>query len=321
MTASRPGAGLVGVRVPVMSLCVTYAPTLLLYLGAVLTGWAGGGWSALPPLWLAFLLWHVVMRPAEWPRDPARWSPRRSLAVGLSALALLAVAGFCLAVGAGLARLWALPLPVWGGVALAVLATPLQRWRHDPTHDARMAAFLDEALTGITNAPRPPDSTERAVAALRLALSRGETDLEHLSDLHSPGRLLDELARLRADHPLPLPLARALIDWACDPARSLALQGQEAPHQALMMVQEDAALVAHFARACVTLLRADPEAFWDCPSNRTLRGIEHRHANTAARAALRDLRRVQIGLVRARLARDRAEWLALSGESADNPTP
>lgn len=301
-----------------MPVFVIYAPTFLLYLGAILTGWAGGGWPALMPLSLGFLLWHVVMRPGEWPRDPAQWHAGRVARLLVTAASLMVLAGLCLGLGVGLGLFWPLALPVWAGLALTLAATPLQRLLHDPTHDARIAALVDEALSTLS-APARPVSMGEAAPALRLALSSGETDLRRLSDLHSPGMLLDVLSALQADHLLPAPLAQAMIDWVCDPALSAELQGQEAPFVALNLVQEDAALVEHFARACARLLHADPEAFWDCPSNRMLRRVQKRHAGTGAEAALRDLRWLQVVLARARLARERAEWLALSAESADNP--
>jgi hypothetical protein len=302
-----------------MSLFVTFAPTLLLYLGAVLGGWGGGGGMAvLVLLWLAFVLWHVVMRPAEWPRGPTQWTVVVAARAGLSVVVLLLLAGACMMFGRGLSLLMPLALPIWVGPLVALLATPLQRMVYNPTAAARIEALLDDALAqigGHTSAQNV-DST-----ALRAALAQGQTDLHALSRQCGPAALLDMLIALRDECRLSRPLAKALIGWACDPAQSLDLQGLEAAYVTLTLVQDDAALVADFAEACIALLQAEPEAYWDCPSNRMLRQVQQRHAGSAAAQALRALRREQLCVTRDRMARSRAELLALMQESADNPAP
>lgn len=302
-----------------MSLFVTFAPTLLLYLGAVLAGWGGGGGVAvLVPLWLVFVLWHVVMRPAEWPRDPAQWTAVVAVRAGLSVVVLLLLAGACLALGRGLSLLVPLALPIWLGPLVALLATPLQRMVYNPTAAARIEALLDDALAQIggQTTAHDVDST-----ALRAALAQGQTDLHALSRQYGPAALLDRLVALQDEGRLSRPLAKALIGWACDPAQSLDLQGLEAAYVTLTLVQDDAALVADFAEACIALLQAEPEAYWDCPSNRMLRQVQQRHAGTDAAQALRALRREQLCVTRDRMARSRAELLALMQESTDNPAP
>ncbi len=306
----------------VMSFSVTFAPTFLLYLGALVAGWAGGGTAVLIPLGLAFLLWHVVMRPAEWPRDFAAWTIGRAGRAVMVAGLLMALAGVSMLLGRGIALLLppAQTVPAWVGVGMALLATPLQRLLHDPAEAARMAEFLDDALAQVQ---RPAPAVARVGAgdstALRAALLAGETDLSTLARHHSPGAVLDALAALQDEDRLSRPLGLALISWACDPVSARELLGHEAPFVALTLVQEDAALLAAFARACLCLLRAEPEAFWDCPSNRMLRQVQQRHAGTDAAEALRALRIEQLCLTRRRLAQARAEWLALMQESADKP--
>ncbi|OYU19064.1 MAG: hypothetical protein CFE34_07360 [Rhodobacteraceae bacterium PARR1] len=310
-------------RVFVMSLFVTFAPTLLLYLGAFSCGWAGGGGAAvLVPLWLAFVLWHVVMRPGDWPRERAYWTVAVGLRAGLSVVVMLFLAGACLTLGRGLFLLAPLPLPVWVGPLLALMATPLQRLVYNPTKAARIEAFLEDAVAQIDGKTTAHDAAAAAAAAdVRTALGQGRTDLHALAQRHGPAPVLDALSALQDDGLLSPPLARALIAWACDPALSLDLQGLEAPYVTLSLVQDDAGLVIDFAHACITLLEADPEAFWDCPSNRMLRQVQQRHAATEAAAAVRALRVKQLCLTRARMSQSRAELLALMRESADNPAP
>ena len=305
-----------------MSIYLTFAPTLLLYLGALLSGWAGGGLAVLLPLWLAFLLWHVVMRPAEWPRDSAHWTGAKVVQVAIAAVVLLGLAAAFVGLGWGLSVLVPPPpaFPVWVGIALAVLATPLQRWVHDPRAGAALEVFLDDALRQVEAAPAAA-STDADAARLRAALLSGQPDLYALSGQHGPWPVLDALSALQDENRLSAPLAQAMIRWVCDPGQTLELQGIEAPYVTLTLVQDDPGLVTAFAHACIALLRADPEAFWDCPSNRMLRQVQQRHAGTDAALALRALRIEQICVTRERLARSRAELLALMQESADKPGP
>lgn len=302
-----------------MSPFVTFAPTLLLYLGAVLAGWGGaGGVAVLVPLWLAFVLWHVVMRPAEWPRDFAAWTAAVAVRAGISGVVLLLLAGACLMLGRGLSLWLPLAVPIWTGPLVALLATPLQRMVHNPTAAAGIETFLDDALAQIGG---QTGTLGKDIPGLRAALLQGQTDLNALSRQHGPAALLDMLVILQDEGRLSQPLAKALIGWACDPVQSQDLQGLEAAYVTLTLVQDDAALVAEFAQACIALLRAEPEAYWDCPSNRMLRQVQQRHAGRAAEQALRALRKEQLCVTRDRLARSRAELLALMQESADNPAP
>ena len=46
--------------------------TALLYLGPVLAGLGGFGWSVVPVFTAIFLLWLIVLRPHQWPQR-LRW--------------------------------------------------------------------------------------------------------------------------------------------------------------------------------------------------------------------------------------------------------
>lgn len=303
------------------------APTLLLYLGAVLAGWSGGGIEAVIPLWLAFLLWHVVMRPAEWPRAPSGWDSLRLLRAGVAASVLFALAAFCVTLGRGLALLVPLPLPVWVGVLAAILATPLQRAFLDPVKVAELDQLLDQTLAAVeASDPGPDDAAlaalrDASVQAAKATLASSPPDLKALTALHAPHHLFLALSDLNDEGAFTPSHAQALIAWVCDPANARDLQGQEGPWFAFSMLRDQPEPLADFARACADLLRADPDAFWDCPSNLSLRAAERAHPGSVAVSALRDLRRLQVCLTRDRLARERAEALEWQAESADNPGP
>lgn len=306
-------------------------PTLLLYLGGVLAGWAGGGArDALIPLLLAFLLWHIVFRPNDWPRAWRAWRAAQVMRSLVALLVLLALAVLCLGIGRGFALISPMPLPVWLGVLVAILATPLQRLLIDPVEAAKMDALMDQmlvALDGVApDALGESDADQLArlradEAALRAALDAGRTDLDQLSQLYAPYHIFSAISVMKAEGKLTPELAKALISFTCDPAIASDLQGQEAPTFAFLLLQDDPDLIQLCAQSCLTLLRVDPEMFWDCPSPRTLRAAEQRYAGSNAQPVLRALRDETIRLNRALLQRQRAEALAEGGESADNPAP
>ncbi|MGC5198861.1 hypothetical protein, partial [Aphanothece microscopica] len=55
----------------------------LLYAGPLVAGPGGQGWAVVPAFVLVFLLWQVVMRPADWRRTPLEWAQARVLAAAL----------------------------------------------------------------------------------------------------------------------------------------------------------------------------------------------------------------------------------------------
>ena len=105
------------------------AASLLLYLGPLLAGMSGMGWTGVPVFALLFALWLVVMHPATWPRDLSLWTGPIVVAAAAQLAVNVLIVVFLFAVGRGLAALEALRLdlsPLFP-VALSFLATPLAR--------------------------------------------------------------------------------------------------------------------------------------------------------------------------------------------------
>ena len=63
--------------------------TLMLYAGPLIAGLAGFGWGVVPAFAVILVAWQIVMRPAEWPRDPVAW---RETTVQVGAALQVAVA-------------------------------------------------------------------------------------------------------------------------------------------------------------------------------------------------------------------------------------
>lgn len=298
------------------------AATALLYLGPLLAGLSGQVWAAVPVFVLIFLLWSIVMRPQSFPRAAAAWAEPR---IWIGALTQLAVQALLVLLLFGLGRgiggvAGFLPLlhPLLPA-AVSALSVPLSRLVWDPERAAKIDALLDDALAQIGGTSPAEDARRKAeldaeVDRVRARIEAGETDLERLAEDVPAWQMFQAISDLKIAGPLRPALRAGLIDFATSPARSMELQGQEAPTFAFMMIEADAGDCARFAARYAALLQADAEAWWDGPSNRLLRVAERRHAGTPAAAGLHDLRRAQLCMARDRRDRARAEALAEAAE-------
>lgn len=296
--------------------------TALLYLGPLLAGLAGQGWAAAPVFILIFLLWSIVMRPQAFPRAAASWrQPPVWIGVlaqgAVQALLVLLLFGLGRGIG-GVAGVLPLLHPVLPA-AVSTLSIPLSRLVWNPHKAAEIDALLDDALARITPMSPADDDRRKAeldaeVDRLRARMEAGETDLPRLFRDEPAWQIFQAISDMKIAAPLPPALRSGLIDFATAPERSMDLQGQEAPTFAFMMIEADADDCARFARRYAALLDADPEAYWDGPSNRHLRAAERRHRGTPAEAALHAVRHTQLCMAHARRARERAEALAEAAE-------
>lgn len=202
------------------------AIALMLYAGPLVAGLAGHGWAAVWPFVAIFTLWQVVMRPTDWPRDPARWTEPAQLSAAVARVALLAMlVALCFAIGRGIGAVIGHPagIPLEVTLAASFVAVPLARLIHDPARAAAMDAFLDDALGQLRGmAPAAEGPLDPTVAAL--------LDLPDDVDPAEIGPLLDALARHRPDgaafaqlvqaldarEPFRTGLRQGLVDWALD---------------------------------------------------------------------------------------------------------
>lgn len=261
--------------------------TALLYLGPLLAGLGGFGWSRVPVFVAIFLLWTLILRPATWPQTAADWA-RPDLLIGLltqSVMQVLIVA-LCFGIGRGLGGVLGVQpaYPVMLPIAVSFLSIPLCRLLWNPHKAAEMDRFLDTAIAGIkaAGAGIPPDRaetrarTDRLLAPLQaLPATATEDDIaRHLAALltHAPAEdiargLIDAAARGTAS---PAGL-RALVLHTTDPAHSAAISGLTAPARAFQLISDDPALTLLHARRSAYLLTEDPDAWWDSVSPDTLR--------------------------------------------------
>ncbi len=276
--------------------------TLLLYLGPLLAGMAGFGWNQVAAFSVIFLLWQIVMRPLDWPRDPAAWRDGAMLAAAAARIAILvALVAILFGLGRGIGGIAGyLPaVPVLAPLGLSLLAVPLARMVWDPAKAAEMDRFLDGALAQVkaktADAAHINAATARADALLQpLADLPADTPAEaieaHLRAMGAhvdPARLREALlARVRGGAGRPLTLALAL--HASDPGMLATVPGRLLT-DAWLALPDDAGVISAFAHRMAAALQASPALWWDLPTADLIAARAARLSGTEAEHALMSL--------------------------------
>jgi hypothetical protein len=282
--------------------------SLMLYAGPLFAGLAGFGWEMVWPFTGIFLLWQIIMRPSDWPREARRWAEPRMLAAGVARIAILAViVALSFAVGSGLGgTMGFLPsIPALAPLALSLAAIPLARLVWNPADAAEMDAFLDTAIRDIDalSADPSPDAQHLAAATAQadhmlepLSLMPDATpDETILAHLHAMARHVDDarlrealLGRCAAGPETPMVLQRALMLHASD-GRLMETLGGDNAVRAFLALPDTPAVFETFARRLAAALQQNPGAWWAMPSSETMAQRADRLRGTPAEGALRDL--------------------------------
>ncbi|QYK40960.1 MAG: hypothetical protein KF887_16430 [Paracoccaceae bacterium] len=250
--------------------------TFMLYAGPLLAGLAGQGWGVLPAFAAVFLLWQAVMRPADWPRDPARWAEPAQLGAAAVRIAILvALVALMFGIGRGIGGVAGhLPgMPALLPLALSFLAVPLARLTWDPAKAAEMDALLDQAIARIRTAT-PPDDEDAAMAIEPLLLLPDDTPDETaragaadiLSRGDAPRRWRALSAALRDAPGAHRATRRGFILWATDPDTARAWDGLTMLTDAFQAAGHDAELLRLYAERALPLADNMPGAWGDFPA-------------------------------------------------------
>ena len=247
------------------------AASLLLYLGPLLAGMSGMGWTAVPVFVFLFALWLVVMRPAQWPRDLSLWTGQIVVAAAAQLAVNVLIVVFLFAVGRGLSGLEGLRLHLSPliPVALSFMATPLSRLVSDPAeptarapairqpeaaHSSQPANDTDEMVRVLLDLPQDADPMLTA-DALDVALQAPE-GAARLRDLEA---LIDPMDSDRRS------LREAIILWATDPRWAEADVLPGAAESAFSFAGNDPVLLHLFAHRALDLIRARPGLWTSFP--------------------------------------------------------
>lgn len=200
--------------------------TALLYIGPLLAGLCGFGWSMAAPFIGIFVVWLMVLRPEQWPTTPEEWltAPAwlAALAQVLSQVVLVAILfGVGRGLG-GLADIGAVNVNPMLPLSISFVSIPLCRMLWDADEAASQGYFLDEdaefaysdnaaaqaatAIVPLLNLPdTAPDPAVTQAVAAALDVPAAELRLNALTAaLANPSR---SHAALR----------QALVIWATEP--------------------------------------------------------------------------------------------------------
>ncbi len=262
--------------------------TLMLYAGPLLAGMGGFGWIYVVAFAAIFLLWQVVLRPLDWPRDAAHWRGRDLQASALARVALLVLlVAVLFGIGRGIGGIVGFVPRVssLAPLALSLMSIPLAR--------------LIEVREAPSVAPPAPEADHLAAATARADLL-----LQPVQDLPetTPPEAVAEHLRAIAAHVDPARLHEALLSrvraGGAGPAlvTALALQGSDAGllaalpggagTAAFQALPDLPAPLALFARRAAAALAADPGLWWSLPSSDMLAARAAHVAGTEAEAAL-----------------------------------
>jgi hypothetical protein len=281
---------------------------LMLYAGPLFAGLAGYGWGMVAPFTAIFLLWQIVMRPADWPREAARWAMPAQAVAALGRIAVLAVlVALCFGIGRGLGgAVGFLPeIPAVAPLTLSILAIPLARMLWDPRQAAELDRFLDNAIREVEGLAQDGSADARHLAQATaladrmlepLALMPDDTpDATIAAHLRAMGRQVDDarlraalIARTAAGPDMPMVLQRALMLHASD-GRLMEILGGDNAARAFVALPDTPAVFETFARRMAEALQQDPDVWWAMPSSATMADRADRLRATGAETALRDL--------------------------------
>ncbi|MEY4982229.1 MAG: hypothetical protein RIR62_495 [Pseudomonadota bacterium] len=286
------------------------AASVLLYLGPVLAGWAMAPAAAWPVFLGVFLLWSVLMRPGDWPRDAGRWLEAGVIARALVTVVVLAgLAVACLALGWMLGKVTPLPeLGPWPGVLLSLVGllfarmvwSPTRVVRRDPAAETeRRRAEAAAAEARLAERRRRGEEMEVDSVIAFTADTPPERIAEVMADLSmrfAPGRLVEGFKRLWKGGRMNAAQKRALILLATDPDQARRLSGHEAGVLALQVCAGETLLTEQFLRRYGTLLDVVPDAMSDGPSNALLRQVEKGFEGKPVAQMVRAMREKQLRL-------------------------
>lgn len=251
--------------------------TALLYFGPLLAGLGGFGWAVVPVFAAIFMLWLVIIRPQDFPRNLKDWMRSEAIVAfaARSAVQVLLVL-VCFGLGRGMGGvLGSLPaFPLMLPIAISFLSIPIARLIWDPWKVQAMDQLLDTALTEIEagTVERGDRAYAEAVLGPLNGLPDAVTEAELDSHLSAIRALVDEdvtfevlLDRVVAGEASAAG-RRALMVMASDGAALERMGRVETTSQAMQALGHDGALIGRMAERLVHALRQDPD-LWDiCPS-------------------------------------------------------
>jgi hypothetical protein len=251
--------------------------TALLYFGPLLAGLGGFGWAVAPVFAVIFMLWLMIIRPQDFPRNLQEWLRVEGMVAfaartAVQLLLVLVLFGAGRGIGGVLNSLPAFPpmLPI----AISFLAIPLARLIWDPWKAHAMDTLLDDALNQIETGSTQNDDRSYAEAVL-MPLNGLPDDVsvaELASHLSAIRALVDEAVTFDVLHDrvvgqeASVAGRRAVMVMGSDGAVLERMSGSGLSGRAMMALASEPELLAQMAERLIHSLRQDPDIWGDCPN-------------------------------------------------------
>jgi hypothetical protein len=254
----------------------------LLYVGPLIAGLCGFGWSMVLSFTAIFVVWLMVLRPEQWPSTPGEWLTAQAwLAALAQVLSQLLLVGILFGIGrglGGLADIGTVDLDPLLPLSISFLAIPLCRMLWDAREAASQGYFLDDeaevahsenaagaaatAIIPLLNLPdTAPDNTVTAAVAEALDVPAAELRLNALAAaLANPSR---SHAALR----------RSLVFWATEPEIVAPGQVAESMAKAFDISNGNLDLLRLYVPRAMALISAFPTRATDFPQPHRLREV------------------------------------------------
>lgn len=254
--------------------------TALLYIGPLIAGLCGFGWSMVAPFTAIFVVWLMVLRPEQWPASPEEWlSGSAWLAALAQVLSQIVLVAVLFGIGRGLGGLADIGLVSVNPVlplSVSFIAIPLCRMLWDSHEAASLGYFLDDEAETAYGQSAAGDAARAIIPLLNLPDSAPDTQVstavaDTLAVVTADLRLDALCAALAKPDRSHAALRRALVLWATEPeivAPGLIPEGMA---KAFTIANGNPDVLRLYVPRAVALLAAFPNRATDFPTPKDLR--------------------------------------------------
>jgi hypothetical protein len=254
--------------------------TALLYIGPLIAGLCGFGWTMVAPFAAIFVVWLMVLRPEQWPASPEEWLTGQAwLAALAQVLSQIALIGVLFGVGRGLGGLAGVGTVAVNPIlplSISFIAIPLCRMLWDSHEAASQGFYLDDEAESAHSESSAGDAARAIIPLLNLPDAApdeqvGRLVAETLSVLPADLRLDALSAALASPGRSHAALRRALVLWATEPeivAPGLVPEGMA---KAFSIANGNPDILRLYVPRAVALLAAFPNRAQDFPHPQSLR--------------------------------------------------
>jgi hypothetical protein len=254
--------------------------TALLYIGPLIAGLCGFGWTMVAPFTAIFVVWLMVLRPEQWPASPEEWlSGQAWLAAVAQVLSQIVLVGVLFGIGrglGGLADIGAVAVNPVLPLSVSFIAIPLCRMLWDSHEAASLGYFLDDEAESAHGESAAGDAARSIIPLLNLPDAAPDAQVstavaDTLAVITADLRLDALCAALAKPNRSHAALRRALVLWATEPeivAPGLIPEGMA---KAFFIANGNPDILRLYLPRAVALLAAFPNRAQDFPSPQSLR--------------------------------------------------